>query len=158
MSLWIVLAVRCLLVALFLPFSALDKIMNFDQAVEQAREAVAARPLAVLLIVLGLSLEVLMSLAILTGIADRLAALMLALYCLLTALLWKQFWKAPDFRLRGMSKGREIFWEFLKNCALAAGFLLLTFGADRAGVGRFWDHPLASSQPYAAFPRVEQGR
>ena len=158
MSLWIVLAVRCLLVALFLPFSALDKIMNFDQAVEQAREAVAARPLAVLLIVLGLSLEVLMSLAILTGIADRLAALMLALYCLLTALLWKQFWKAPDFRLRGVSKGREIFWDFLKNCALAGGFLLLTFGADRAGVERFWDHPLASSQPYAALPSAERGR
>jgi putative oxidoreductase len=158
MSLWIVLVVRCLLVALFLPFSALDKIMNFDQAVEQAREAVAARPLAVLLIVLGLSLEVLMSLAILTGIADRLAALMLALYCLLTALLWKQFWKAPDFRLRGVSKGREIFWDFLKNCALAGGFLLLMFGADRAGVERFWDHPLASSQPYAALPSAERGR
>jgi putative oxidoreductase len=158
MSLWIVLAVRCLLVALFLPFSALDKIMNFDPAVEQAREAVAARPLAVLLIVLGLSLEVLMSLAILTGIADRLAGLILALYCLLTALLWKQFWKAPDFRLRGVSKGRDIFWDFLKNCALAGGFLLLTFGADRASVERFWDHPLASSQPYAALPSAEHSR
>jgi putative oxidoreductase len=32
-----------------------------------------------------------MSLAVLTGVADRLAALILAGYCLLTALLWKQF-------------------------------------------------------------------
>jgi putative oxidoreductase len=69
-----------------------------------------------------------MSLAILTGIADRLAAFILAGYCVVTAMLWKQFWKAPDFRLKGDSRGREVFWDFLKNLALAGGFLLLAFG------------------------------
>jgi putative oxidoreductase len=150
MSLVVVLIVRCLLVALFLPFSALDKIMNFRQALDQASQAVTSHALAKLLILCGLCVEVVMSLAILSGIGDRLAAFILAGYCLLTALLWKQFWKSPDFRLRGASGGRELFWDFLKNCALAGGFLLLACGTDRAGATRFWDDPLASSHPYAA--------
>jgi putative oxidoreductase len=69
---------------------------------------------------------------------------------MLTALLWKPFWRSADFRLRGASAGREIFWDFLKNFALAGGFLLLAFGTDAAGVRRFWNHPLASSHPYDA--------
>src|SRR5579864_8545467 len=108
-------AARTLLVLLFLPFSALDKILNFKQAVDQAAEAAPSRSLATVLIFAGLGVEVFMSLAILTGIADRLAALVLAAYCIVTALLWKQFWRTPDFRLRGASHGRELFWDFLKN-------------------------------------------
>lgn len=150
-SLWLVLAVRCLLVALFLPFSALDKLLNRKQALEQAGQAVRARALARLLIALGFGVEVLMSLAVLTGIADRLAAFILALYCIVTALLWKQFWRTPDFRLRGESRGREVFWDFLKNLAVAGGFLLLALGTDAAGVRRFWHHPLSSTHPYAAY-------
>jgi putative oxidoreductase len=149
-SIWIVLAVRCLLVALFLPFSALDKILNFRQAIDQCRQAVASRSLAAALIIAGFGIEVLMSLAILTGIADRLAAFILAGYCMLTALLWKRFWKAPDFRLRGQSRGREIFWDFLKNFAVAGGFLLLALGSDAAGVRGFFNEPFASSHPYGA--------
>jgi uncharacterized membrane protein YphA (DoxX/SURF4 family) len=34
---------------------------------------------------------------VLTGIADRFAAFVLAGYCGVTALLWKQFWKPGDF-------------------------------------------------------------
>jgi putative oxidoreductase len=147
-ALWITVLVRCLLVALFLPFSALDKILNFGAAVDQAAQAAANRSVARLLILLGLGVEVLMSSAILTGIADRLAALVLAGYCLLTAALWKQFW-------RSSSHGRDLFWDFLKNCALAGGFLLLAFGGNRAGVERFWEHPLASSDPYASTPLAE---
>lgn len=141
-------AVRCLLVGLFLPFSALDKVLNFEQAVGQAWQAVPNRALATTLIVGGFCIEVLMSLAILTGVADRLAALILAGYCLVTALLWKQFWTKPDFRLKGASDGREVFWDFLKNLALAGGFLLLAVGSDASGVQQFLRHPLASSHPY----------
>ncbi len=64
-----------------------------------------------------------MSLAILTGVADRFAALVLAVYCLMTAVLWKQFWKAGDLRLQGRSRGRETFWDFLKNLAVAGRLL-----------------------------------
>ena len=91
-----------------------------------------------------------MSLAILTGIADRMAALVLAVYCIVTALLWKQFWQSANFRLKGASSGRDIFWDFLKNLALAGGFLALAFGANLTGVQDFVAHPLASSHPYRA--------
>jgi putative oxidoreductase len=148
LSVIIAFVIRCLLVALFLPFSALDKALNFSQAVGQAREATRSTPLAALLILCGFGVEVLMSLAILIGIADRLAAFILAGYCIVTALLWKRFWKAPDFRLEGESRGRDVFWDFLKNLALAGGFLLLASGGDAAGVARFLEHPLASSHPY----------
>jgi putative oxidoreductase len=144
----IAFAVRCLLVGLFLPFSALDKILNFRAAIDQASQAIPSRALAVLLIASGFCVEVFMSLAILTGVADRLAALILAGYCLITALLWKPFWSKPDFRLKGTSSGRDVFWDFLKNLALAGGFLLLAFGSDATGVGHFLHHPLASSHPY----------
>ena len=40
------------------------------------------------------------------------------------------------------------FWDFLKNFALAGGFLLLAFGPNATGVGSFLHHPLASSHPY----------
>jgi putative oxidoreductase len=148
-SILTVFAVRCLLVAIFLPFSALDKILNFKQAVGQAAQIIPNRSFAKILIVGGFGVEVVMSLAILIGIADHLAALILAGYCVVTAILWKQFWNERDFSLKGKGGGREMFWDFLKNLALAGGFLLLAFGPDASGVRRFVADPLGSSHPYA---------
>ena len=91
---------RLLLVVLFFPFSALDKALNFSLATEQAQKAAHSRALARLLILCGLGVEVFMSLGVLTGVADRLAALVLALYCIVTALLWKQFWTRAGFPSR----------------------------------------------------------
>ena len=142
-------AARALLVTLFLPFSALDKILNFRQAVEQALEGAPSRSFATALIFAALGVEVFMSIAVLTEIADRIAAVILATYCVVTALLWKQFWKTQDFRLRGPSRGREVFWDFLKNLAVGGGFLALAFGASANGFERFLAHPLASSHPYS---------
>ena len=141
------LAVRILLVLLFFPFSALDKICDFRGALAQARE-IASGGLAVVLILLGVTVEVLMPLAVLTGTADRAAGFVLAGYCIVTALLWKQFWKPGDFWAGGDSKGRVLFWDFLKNVSLAGGFLLLVVGTH-GGVGSFLADPFASSQPYA---------
>jgi putative oxidoreductase len=152
-SIVVTFAARALLVMLFLPFSALDKILNFKQAVGQAAEAIPNRFLAAIAILAGLGVEILMSLAILAGIADRMAAFILAGYCIVTALLWKQFWKQPDFRLKGASRGRDVFWDFLKNLALAGGFLALAFGANASGFRDFLAHPLASSHPYAQTAR-----
>ena len=97
MNSFIAIFARCLLVLIFLPFSALDKLLNFRDAVHQASEVTASAKLARTLIVVGFLIEVVMSIAILTGIADRLAAFIMAGYCVITALLWKQFWKLPDF-------------------------------------------------------------
>ena len=90
-------AIRIVLVLLFLPFSALDKVLNFRSAVAQAREAVPSTTVAIGLILIGLFVEVFMSLGVITGIADRACAFVLAGYCGVTALLWKQFWKPGDF-------------------------------------------------------------
>ena len=46
LTLAIVLSTRILLCALFLPFSALDKVLNFDGAVAQARQVVPSRAAA----------------------------------------------------------------------------------------------------------------
>jgi putative oxidoreductase len=138
---------RFLLVMLFLPFSAADKIFNFKGAVAQASE-VAPNSLAVILILAGLATEIVMSVAILTGIADRAAAGVMAGYCIVTALLWKQFWKQSDFWRTGDSKARDLFWDFLKNFSLAGGFLMLVVGAHGT-VGSFLADPLASSRPYS---------
>ncbi len=147
---------RLLLVALFLPFSALDKILNFRGAVAQAREVVPSGALAALLILAGLGVEIGMSLAVLTGIADRVAALVLAAYCLVTALLWKQFWRPGDFWSGGPNgQARSLFWDFWKNLAVAGGFLMLTLGPSARSAEAFLAAPLASSHPYQATSVVQ---
>lgn len=139
---------RLLLVLLFLPFSALDKILNFSGARAQASETGAGPGLATALVLLGLAVELFMSLAILIGVADRAAACVLAGYCCVTALLWKQFWVPGDFWASATGKGRTLFWDFLKNFALAGGFLILALGTNSSAVHRFFEHPFASSHPY----------
>jgi putative oxidoreductase len=142
------LAIRYLLVVLFFPFSALDKLLNFRGAVGQAREIAPTDGTATLLILAGLCIEILMPLGILTGIADRLAALVMAGYCMVTALLWKRFWQPGDFWKAGHSRGRDLFWDFLKNFSLAGGFLLITFGTGAGTVADFLADPFSSSHPY----------
>ncbi|MFZ2067226.1 MAG: DoxX family membrane protein [Xanthobacteraceae bacterium] len=149
LSIGVAAAIRIVLVLLFLPFSALDKLLNFRGAVAQAREVAPNSAIAAGLIAVGLFVEVFMSLGVITGIADRACGFVLAGYCCVTALLWKQFWKPGDFWSSSTGQGRMLFWDFLKNFALAAGFLFITFGTDAASVSRFLAHPAASSHPYS---------
>ncbi len=148
----VALIVRYLLVMLFLPFSALDKIVGFQGAVKQAQEVFRPRAVAALVLLCGLAVEVIMSLGVVTGVADRLAALILAAYCAATAVLYKRFWAPGDFWAAGDSNGRNLFWDFLKNLSLGAGFLLIVFGTNGSGLRPFLAHPLASSHPYASAP------
>src|SRR3954468_22177689 len=135
LSIILTATIRIVLILLFLPFSALDKIINFSGAVAQAREVASSKAMATALIVAGLSVEIFMSLGVVTGVADRACAFVLAGYCGVTALLWKQFWRPGDFWAGG--RGRELFWDFLKNLALAGGFLLVTFGTGAGTVQSF---------------------
>ena len=157
-SLTIIIAfgIRAMLVLLFLPFSALDKLLEFNTAVGQAKQAVSSVLLARTLVIVGLCVEVFMSVGVLTGTADRAAAFVLAGYCVVTALLWKQFWQPHDFWSRGDSKARGLFWDFWKNVALAGGFLLITFGTTAGGVSQFFAAPLSSSRPYATARVMQQ--
>ena len=144
----VALAVRYGLVMLFLPFSALDKIFSFDHAVEQARQVFTPRPLTILVLVAGLFIEVVCTLGIVTGIADRACAFLVAGYCAATAVLYKRFWQPGDFFADPGGKARTLFWDFLKNLSLGAGFLLLIVGPDGSGFQPFLDAPFASSHPY----------
>jgi uncharacterized membrane protein YphA (DoxX/SURF4 family) len=80
-------------------------------------------------------------------IADRTCAFVLGGYCGVTALLWKQFWKPGDFWISATGEGRTLFWDFFKNFALGAGFLLITFGTGAASVAYFF----ARSEPRARY-------
>ena len=77
----LVLLVRYGLVVLFFPASALDKILNFKGAVKQAKQVFSSDGVAVALILVGVFVELVMPLGILSGIADRLAAFIMAGYC-----------------------------------------------------------------------------
>jgi putative oxidoreductase len=143
------LVVRCGLVMLFLPFSALDKIVGFEGAVKQAQEVFASRRLAAIVLTCGMAIEIFMSLGVVTGVADRFCALVIAGYCAATAVLFKRFWAQGDFWAAGDGKGRTLFWDFLKNLSLGAGFLLILVGTNGSGLRPFLTHPLASSHPYS---------
>lgn len=145
----VVLIVRYGLVMLFFPFSALDKVLNFEGAVKQAGQVFRPRPLAVLVILIGLAIEIFCSLGVVTGIADRASALIIAGYCAITAILYKQFWAQGDFWSDAQGEGRSLFWDFLKNLSLGAGFLLIVVGTNGDGLAPFLAHPFASSAPYA---------
>lgn len=144
--------IRFALVALFFPLSALDKIADFDGAEEQAMTIGVPRWEGAAMIAAALIIELSMSLCVLTGIFDRGAGLILAAYCVATAFLYKQFWATGDFALNGPSKGRELFWDFWKNIAVGAGFLLVTFGttapAVRTAIDALLANPFASTNPY----------
>lgn len=146
------LLVRYGLVTLFLPFSALDKLLNFSGAVKQCGEVFRPKSVATFVLICGLGIEVFMSLGVVTGLADRVCALVLAGYCAATAVLYKRFWAQGDFWADSGGKGRTLFWDFLKNLSLGAGFLLLVVGTDGSGLTRFLAHPLISSHPYGAYP------
>src|SRR5262249_12477217 len=85
---------------------------------------------------------------VVSGIADRACAFVLAGYCAVTALVWKQFWRPGDFWSSSDGKSRALFWDFWKNLALAASFLLIVFGTDSSSIARFFATLPSQSHPY----------
>lgn len=148
----VALVVRYGLVMLFMPFSALDKIFNFEGALKQCGQIFKPKGLAAIVLLCGLGIEIFCTLGVVTGIADRASALILAGYCAVTAVLYKQFWAQGDFWADPGGKGRTLFWDFLKNLSLGAGFLLIVVGTDGHGLAPFVNAPFASSYPYRSIP------
>jgi putative oxidoreductase len=109
------------------------------------------------LILVGLFVEVFMSAGVVSGVADRACAFVLAGYCAVTALVWKQFWRPGNFWSSSNGMGRALFWDFWKNLALAAGFLLIVFEIDPSSIAQFFAHPTLQSHPYLLTPE-RQGR
>ena len=122
---------RLCLVLIF-PFSALDKIFNHQSAMAQAADGLIAlpQPMAVLLLVLGGTLEVIGPICILFGFYRRQAALLFVFYVVATAVLFHNFWSFPF----NSDMWNEHFWEFLKNFGLAGGFLYVAADAPLASL------------------------
>lgn len=142
------LVARVCLVILF-PFSALDKVVHWNEALKQATSSIL--PGGPVLLVIAIIVEIVTPVCIVVGWSDRLAAFVLAGFCAVTAVLYHPFWTYSDLLARGASKGREEFWEFLKNFGLVGGLLLVVLGYQLATVGEVVHHPL-SSGPFSARP------
>ena len=130
------LVVRCGLVLLFLPFSALDKMLGFNHARSARRSRCSSRGRSQSLVLLcGLAIEIVCTLGVVTGIADRACALVHR-----GLLRRRRRCSTSSSGRRATSgrdpdgKGRSLFWDFLKNLSLGAGFLLLVVGTDGTGL------------------------
>lgn len=116
---------RACLVAMF-PFSAIDKLWHWKNAIAQTRSG--GLPGAPMLLVLAILVEGVTPICIVTGWLDRPAAVLLAGFCFVTAFLYHPFWRYPDFfSASDNSVAREHFWQFLKNFGLVGGLLLVVF-------------------------------
>ncbi|MDB5774240.1 MAG: hypothetical protein JWP38_373 [Herbaspirillum sp.] len=114
---------RAFLVAMF-PFSALDKIVHWDDALKRADSSFL--PGGNVLLVLAIATEFLTPVLILIYWYDGVAALVLGAFCVVTAFLYHPFWKFKDF-WSADREGRAHFWDFLKNFGLAGGLFLVAF-------------------------------
>jgi putative oxidoreductase len=144
------LLLRISLVILF-PFSGLDKIVNWGSAMKQA----GSLPFKPAMLVLSIIVEFVTPVCIVAGWHDRLAALILAGFCVITAVLFHQFWLYPDFWRFNEGEGLEHFWEFLKNFGLVGGLGLIVLAPRTLPVSEVVLHPLASTHvtgPHAGEP------
>ncbi len=124
------LIARICLVVLF-PFSALDKIVHWNDALKQADSSfVPGGPVP---LVAAIAVEFITPVCIVANWHERSAALVLAAFCVVTAVLYHPFWKFADFWAAGESVGRNHFWDFLKNFGLVGGLLLIVIGTNLIG-------------------------
>ncbi|MCF8534199.1 MAG: DoxX family protein [Reyranella sp.] len=121
---------RFCLILLF-PFSALDKIVDYGNAVAQADASGMPVP-GWLLLLLGGCLEVFGSLGILLNLYARPLALLFCFYCITTAVLFHNFWIYP----LGGADWQANFWPFLKNFGLVGGFLFVAANARMEPLSR----------------------
>jgi putative oxidoreductase len=136
------LVARVCLVGMF-PFSAWDKIVHWDAAMDQAKTSPIPGPQ--FLLILGILVEFLTPICIIIGWHDRLAAFILAGFCAVTALLYHPFWKFKNFWSPDESIGRGHFWDFLKNFGLAGGLLLVIIGGAPVSAITVLTHPLSTT-------------
>jgi len=113
---------RLSLVCLFPP-SGLDKIINWDESMQQAKSGIL--PGAPALLAASVVLETLAPVAIVAEKHDREAAALLAGFCAVTAVVYHQFWTYDDLMAKQKSEGREHLWEFLKNFGLVGGLMFV---------------------------------
>lgn len=132
---------RLFLVVLF-PFSGVSKILDWNLAMQQASSSFM--PGAPLLIV-GMIVELVAPVLILLGVWDRLAAFLLAGFCMVTAVMFHDFWNYPGLLSPSGGPALDHFWEFLKNFGLAGGLMLVMLDARPRPFSDFVARPLSST-------------
>lgn len=135
------LLLRVCLVILF-PFSAIDKIVNWSSAMAQA----GSIPFKPLMLVASIVVEIVAPICIVTGWHDRAGAFVLAGFCVVTAVLFHQFWRFADFWRFKEGDGMQHFWEFLKNFGLVGGIGLVMLAPRTLPLSEALSHPLQSTQ------------
>ena len=139
---------RVCLVAMF-PFSAVDKVWHWKNSLAQT--ASDRLPGAKLMLILAIVVEFVTPICIVAGVYDRVAAFLLAGFCVATAFLYHPFWVYPDFWTQSdSSQAREHFWQFLKNFGLIGGLLLVIFAGDLAPTEVVLRAPFTSSRDAAS--------
>ncbi|MBT0569731.1 DoxX family protein [Curvibacter sp. CHRR-16] len=110
------LAGRVLLALLFLP-AGISKLAGFSGTVGYI--ASAGLPLPAVGAVLALTVEILGSVALVTGFGTRIAAVVLALFTLAASFFFHPFWAVPA------DQAFVVQLLFFKNIAIAGGLLVL---------------------------------
>jgi putative oxidoreductase len=135
---------RACLVVLF-PFSGVDKLVHWEDALKQADSSILPKSFGPPMLVVGALVELVAPVCIVLGWHDRLAAFVLAGFCTVTALLFHQFWRYPDYWSKSGSEGNSHFWEFWKNFGLVGGLLLIVVGGRPVPASEFLDDPLGAA-------------
>ncbi len=118
---------RVCLVGMFPP-SAVDKVVHWRGSLRQTESAKLPGPpaLGMAMLVAAIAVEFVTPILIVGRAWDRPAALLLAAFCAVTAVLYHPFWRGPDlFAAADESVAREHFWQFLKNFCIVGGLLLV---------------------------------
>lgn len=138
------LLARTCLVVMF-PFSGYDKIVHWNSALKQADFSIVPKAVGPAMLIAAMLVEFITPVCIVTGWHDRLAALILAGFCVATAFLFHPFWRYPDFWSPNDKEGNSHFWDFLKNFGLVGGLLLLLIGGFPVPLSDVVEHPLGSA-------------
>jgi len=108
------------------PFSFLDKIINWDNALKQATSSWL--PGGPVLLILAMAVELLTPPMIVFGFYDGIAAFILAGYCAITAIVYHAFWAYPRF-WSPSSEGYSHIWDFFKNFAIVGGLIFVMYAS-----------------------------
>jgi len=108
------------------PFSFLDKIINWDNALKQATSSWL--PGGPVLLILAMAVELFTPPMIVFGFYDGIAAFTLAGYCAVTGIVYHNFWIYPRF-WSPQSEGYPRIWDFFKNFGLVGGLIFIMYAS-----------------------------
>jgi len=113
-----------ILIAIFFIPSGIQKITGFSGTVGYA--ASAGLPMPEVGVVIAIIVEVVLAAMLLVGLKARWAALLMAVFCLVTAFIFHNYWASPPEQ----QMSQHI--NFYKNFAIAGGLLFVyAFGPGR---------------------------